>query len=93
MAAIVIACQKEFEDIVDNRDDGFFTVEQAKAWYEAKAPEYIELKSGKAGQKRIEAIPDWENADKAVDEEFEVVETLLNTKGSFVLVTEDTHQN
>lgn len=88
LAMMLYACQKEYEELSNNRD---FSVEEARVWYEAHKPEYIELKSGGKDKKVKYIKPDWSRSIRFENKEEEIVETEIQTNGGFGFALEDMH--
>jgi hypothetical protein len=86
LAGILFSCQKEYDELRGVRD---FTVDEARAWYEANKPGYIELKSG-GNERNIKIIkPDWARGVKSENSEEEIIEADILTNGGFGFAKEE----
>jgi hypothetical protein len=88
LAGILYACRQDFDELIVNRP---WSVNDARAWYEAHKPDYIQLKSG-SNEKRIKYIkPDWSRSIISKNDREEVVETDIKTNGGFGFATQENY--
>ncbi len=86
LAGILSACQKEYDELSGDRS---YTVDEARAWYEAHNPGYLELKSG-GNERNIKIIkPDWARGMKSENSDEEIIEADILTNGGFGFATEE----
>ena len=81
LAGILFACQHDHYEPVVNQQ---FTVDDARAWYEARKPGYLDLKSGGNETKVKYVKPDWSRAICTEPDDEEVVETDIMFRWKWV---------
>ncbi len=86
---VLIACKQDvFFNVDENKKTNKAAVEEAITWFESNQPEFLVLKSGHKKKKTKVIKPLWRGAFVDENQITEVVETHIETNGSFGFATD-----
>jgi len=92
LAMLLIQCQ-DFETGPNNlEEEDFFSIEQAKVWYEWNYPDELELKSGEIENAQVLLRKDWKKSIAQHNEKYDVVETELLAEGTLGFALPDSYE-